>query len=525
VTTATTTQSKPRRAKSARPASLGPGIRRWWSAAGIVHAQGDYFGQPFVPRSWQTPLVDEIYELNPDGTRRYDRVLVGYPKGQGKTELAGLFSVTELCGPVQFAGWNPDGTPRARRRISPDVPVAAASFEQANHVFAAAAAMIKGSKLAQMCEVYDTEILLKGLPGRLYRVAAAVGTNDGGKPTFWVADELHEWTGTKERVHLVLENNRRKRKDAWQLAITTAGWDTTSLLGKLYAHGKKVAAGDVTDPRFLCRWHEADATWDLQKPEELEAAIRQANPAVGDFLPLEPLITAFSLMPEFEFRRYHLNQWVATPERWLPPGAWDAVADRGAPPPAGTPIMLGFDGSWAGDSTALVGATIGPVPRLFVVAAWEKPAGGAIDWRVDVLDVEAAVEKAFGTWKVQRAGCDPYRWQRSIAVLRAKFGEERIVEWPSHQAAHMVPACAAFYEATVNKQLAQDGDPRFAQHVNNCVVKIDSRGPRITKDHKDSPRKIDIAVAGVIAHDLVVRERNANKPSVYETRGMVEVDL
>jgi phage terminase large subunit-like protein len=523
MTTAIATRSKSRRAKSASSPSLGPVIRRWWREAGIVHAQGDYYGQPFVPRDWQVPLIDEMYELNADGTRRYDRVVVGYPKGQGKTELAALVAVTELAGPVQFAGWNADGSPRGRQRISPDVPVAAASFEQANHVFAAATEMVKGSRLVHACEVYDTEILLRGQPGRLYRVAAAVGTNDGGKPTFWVADELHEWVGTKERVHLVLENNRRKRKDAWQLAITTAGWDTTSLLGKLYAHGRRVLAGEVEDPGFLFRWHEANGKWDLRQPEELAAAVREANPAVGDFLPLEPLLTAYALMPEFEFRRYHLNQWVSTPERWLPVGAWDAVAQPGAPPPAGTPIMLGFDGSYAGDSTAIVGSTIGAIPRLFVIAAWEKPAAAKPDWRVDILDVEAAVEKAFATWKVQRAGCDPYRWQRSIAVLRAKFGEDRVLEWPSHQASHMVPACAAFYEATINKQLAHDGDPRFAQHVNNCIVKIDHRGPRITKDHKDSPRKIDIAVAGVIAHDLVVRERNAHKPSVYETRGILEL--
>lgn len=480
-----------------------------------MHAEGDYFGKPFRLRPWQRAPLYEAYELNPDGTRVYERVLLGFPKGNGKTEFAAAVSVAEFCGPVMFAGWKANGTPRGKSRLSPDIPVAAASFEQADHVFAAACTMIKQGALAHSCDVYDTEILLKGKPGRLYRVAAAAGTNDGGKPTFWVADELHEWTGNKERVHLVLSNNRTKRADAWELAITTAGWDPTSLLGRMYLHGKKVLAGEAADPKFLCRWCEASPTWDLRDPVQLEQAIREANPAVGDFLPLASVMARFQQISEFEFRRYHLNQWVSAPERWLPIGSWDAVAVPGAPPPKGTTIMLGFDGSYARDSTALVGCTL--EGRLFVIDAWEKPANEP-EWHVDVLDVETAIRKAFTTWRVKRAGCDPALWHRSLELLRVEFGQDTVIDWPSHQASIMVPACSAFYEAVVNKQLSHDGDPRLAQHVANCVVKIDHRGPRITKDHKDSPRKIDLAVAAVIAHDLVVRERP--RPSVYGERGI-----
>ena len=48
---------------------------------------------------------------------------------------------------------------------------------------------------------------------------------------------------------------------------------------------------------------------------------------------------------------------------------------------------------------------------------------------------------------------------------------------------------------------------RLRQHVQNAVVKVDARGPRITKDHKMSTRRIDLAVAGVVAYDLSVREQ------------------
>jgi hypothetical protein len=44
---------------------------------------------------------------------------------------------------------------------------------------------------------------------------------------------VHEWTGNKERVHLVLSNGRAKRADSWELNISTAGASVRSLLGRM----------------------------------------------------------------------------------------------------------------------------------------------------------------------------------------------------------------------------------------------------------------------------------------------------
>ncbi|HUK20575.1 MAG TPA: terminase large subunit [Gemmatimonadales bacterium] len=501
--------------------TLGPAVVAWIET-NLVHAEGDYFGKPLRLAPWQQRIIHECYELLEDGSRRYDRVLVGIAKGNGKTELAAAISVAEFAGPVTFAGWNADGSPIGATRVSPDIPVAAASFEQADLVFGAARAMIRAGALAEFCEVFDTEILLKDGPGRLYRVAAVAGTNDGRRPTFFVADELHEWAGNKERVYLVLQNGRAKRRDGWQLAITTAGWDSTSLLGKLYAHGKRIQAGEAQDPRFLFVWFEADPKWDLSKADELEAALREANPAAGDFLPLENLVAQYGQIPDYEYRRYHLDQWTTSPVRWLPPEVWASRA-AAVPVPDGSTIALGFDGSYSGDSTAVVGCT--EAGHLFVVDCWEKPARGKDDWRVDVLDVEAAIRTACARWKVQAIGCDPYRWQRSMAVLLAEGLP--IIEWPSHQATRMAPACVTFAEAVLGGTgLTHDGDTRLAQHIANCVVKTDSRGSRITKDHKDSVRHIDLAVAAVIAFDLAAtRKVGAPRRSVYEDRGPLEVEI
>jgi phage terminase large subunit-like protein len=65
----------------------------------------------------------------------------------------------------------------------------------------------------------------------------------------------------------------------------------------------------------------------------------------------------------------------------------------------------------------------------------------------------------------------------------------------------MVPACAKFYDAVVEKRIIHDGDPVLTRHLDNAVTKIDNLGPRIVKDKKSSPRKIDAAVAAILAVD------------------------
>ena len=64
--------------------------------------------------------------------------------------------------------------------------------------------------------------------------------------------------------------------------------------------------------------------------------------------------------------------------------------------------------------------------------------------------------------------------------------------------------------------------PRLADHVAGAVIKEDAYGPRITKEHSTSKRHIDLAVAAVMAHD-VVATAPAPKESVYETRGLMFV--
>jgi phage terminase large subunit-like protein len=76
-----------------------------------------------------------------------------------------------------------------------------------------------------------------------------------------------------------------------------------------------------------------------------------------------------------------------------------------------------------------------------------------------------------------------------------------IVEYPSTSAKRMVQGCAKVYDSVTEATLTHDGDPLLARHIDNCKLKIDNLGPRIVKESRASSRRIDAAVAFVIAYD------------------------
>jgi phage terminase large subunit-like protein len=65
-----------------------------------------------------------------------------------------------------------------------------------------------------------------------------------------------------------------------------------------------------------------------------------------------------------------------------------------------------------------------------------------------------------------------------------------------------VPAWAKFYDAvTETGAISHSGHPALDRHISNLVLKVDRLGPRPVKEHKNSPRKIDLAIAAVGAYD------------------------
>jgi phage terminase large subunit-like protein len=134
-------------------------------------------------------------------------------------------------------------------------------------------------------------------------------------------------------------------------------------------------------------------------------------------------------------------------------------------------------------------------PHLSVLGHWtpDEYLG-----HVDMGAIEVRVREVLSMPGCRGLAFDPARFQDFFARLEADGHEP--VEWATNSLIRMVPACQEFYTAVMERTISHDGDERLASHVANAVLKEDRHGPRIVKETKGSPRKIDLAVCAVGAY-------------------------
>jgi phage terminase large subunit-like protein len=387
------------------------------------------------------------------------------------------------------------------------IPVCATSFDQADLIFGDMRdCVLQSPALSAVMTAFDAVIQVDGSPSKAFRVPAVGGVNEGLRITTAICDEIHELLSPSQRhVHDVLSNGCAKRQGTLMLNVTTPGYDVESVAGQLHTYGLRVNAGEIDDPGFLFVWFGADADkFDLNTPEGLHAAVRAANPAADTFLSVTDIAARFHQTPLNQFIRYHLAGWTTAATVWLPAGAWDACAAPDTVIPDGTEICVGFDGSTSNDSTAIIAATCAPIPHIFVVDCWERDEADP-EWTVPVIDVEDSIRAACRQYRVREIDADDFRWQRSLQLLESEGLPA--VKFPQ-TAARMGPATARFYEAVLNKTVTHDGNPVLARHVANAHLKVSSRGQRLEKETAYSARKIDAAVAAVMAFDKAAAPDN-----------------
>ncbi len=454
-------------------------------------------GQQIVLRDWQEKLLDNIFAVRDDGRFKNRTAYVGMPRKNGKSALSSGIALWGL-----FMG-----------EQGGEIYSCAADRDQARIVFGDAKKMIEAEpELLAQAKLYRDAIEIPST-GSVYRVLSSEAyTKEGLSPTLVIMDELHALPNRE--LFDVMQLGMGARREPLLLAITTAGVksDQTgqdSVAYNLYQYGQKVSRGEFDDPSFFMAWWEAPIDLDHRDPETWKLA----NPAFGDLNSVEDFESAVKRTPESEFRTKRTNAWVSSQTAWLPNGAWEAREIK-REVDKDIPVILGFDGSFSGDASVIMGVTVEDEPHVFLIEAWEKQPNDSEEWRVDSLEVENAIIQACNKYNVKEIACDPFRWQRSMQVLQD--AGLPVVEWPSTSAARMIPACAKFYDAVVGEKLTQDGSALLTRHISNAVVKIDRLGPRIVKEHRGSPRKIDAAVASIIAFDRATVSRNDAEPLVPE---------
>lgn len=455
-------------------------------------------GEPLRVRDWQINLLTDMFAINDEGLFKHRTCIVGMPRKNGKSGLmsgVGLWSL--------FMG--ADGG---------EVYSCAADKEQARIVFGDAKKMIEADEeLSSLARVFKDVIEIPST-GSVYRALSAEAfTKEGLNPTQVLFDELH--AQPNRELWDVMQLAQGNRLEPMMIGFTTAGVKSDSsgqdsIAYQIYQHGQKVARGEVVDETFFMAWWEAPQEADHKLVETWD----YANPALNDLISVKDFEALVNRTPEAEFRTKRCNQWVSSQNAWLPSGKWEELA---APRliDSEVPVVLGFDGSFTGDASVIVGVTCEPEPYVFLVKAWEKQPTDLDDWRVDSLEVEDEIIRFCQTHNVKEIACDPFRWQRTMQVL--DDAGLPVVEWQSTSVSRIVPACQKFYDAVTEKKMTHDGSPLIARHLSNAVTKTDRLGTRIVKEHRGSPRKIDAAVASIIGFDRATVSRVEEAvPMFYE---------
>jgi phage terminase large subunit-like protein len=445
-------------------------------------------GEALHLREWQRDLMRHVFAGDGNGYR-HSISLIGMPRKNGKSALGSVFGLYSLILGARGA----------------EVYSVAAEKEQARIVFADAKRMVEASpELTAITKLYRDAIELPKA-GSVYRVLSAEAySKEGLNPSATIFDELHAQPNRELFDVMSLAMGARGRLSTL-IAITTAGVrsDQTgndSIAYSLYQYGKKIVNDEIKDHSFFMAWWEAAESADHRDPETW----KEANPGFGDICSAEDFESAVRRTPEAEFRTKRCNQWVNSKNAWLPAGVWEGLEQTFELEPTDE-YVLGFDGSWKNDSTALV-AVILPrneddVYRAFRVASWEKDFTIDDDsWIVDKNEVSKAVIDFFlANPNCRELVCDPAYWQDEM--FQWADAGMTVVEYPN-TISRTVPATSKLYEAIMNGKLVHNGDAALGRHLENCILKVDSqRGARITKDYRNPKLKIDLAIALLMAYD------------------------
>lgn len=452
-------------------------------------------GTKMVLRDWQKELLGQVFARDEDGGLRHRISLLGLPRKQGKSALGSLICAFALMD-IKTQG--------------AEIYSVAADRNQARIVFEDTKRMIQNSELSEHVKIYRDSIMVPAT-NNIYRVLSAdAPRHEGLSPTLVLFDELHAQPNRKLFDVMSLAQGARG-KAATLIAITTAGVKTESQTGKdsiaytLYQMGQKIAKKEIDDDTFFMAWWEAPSTADHTK----EATWRIANPGFDDIVAKSDFESSVKRTPEAEFRTKRCNQWVSAQQAWLPNGMWDELSGD-VDIAEDEDYVLGFDGSYANDSTAICAVTLpkeGELPKVKLIKVWEKDFDKDDDsWRVSIEDVKQTIIEYTQKYpQCREIACDPYRWASMMQELD-ELGLP-IVEYKTNLLNLMIPATQKVFEAVTEKRLVHDGNPILSRHIDNCVIKMDHRGQRVTKESSTSRKKIDAAIAFIIAYDRATAGR------------------
>jgi phage terminase large subunit-like protein len=486
-----------------------------WIEHYLCHGPGDLHGDPIKLDAEFAAFIVKAYEVDSNGRRKVNRAFLSRPKGRAKSELAGMITCAELLGPVRFDHWGADGQPVGRPVRDPFIRCLATEEGQAGNTYDNVQVML-GHIVEHFADDFPridvglTRVFV-GTGGEIRPSTAASASKDGGKETFAVADETHLWVLPELRsMHDTVTRNLVKRKIAepWMLETSTMYQPGQgSVAEATHDYWRDIAAGKIKNRGLLFDHLAGEIPADWDDDDEILAGLRQSYGAAAEWMDFERILGEIRdpKTSKASACRYFLNRAVAEEVQWVTPIEWSRLVGEAEPPAAKTPIALGFDGSESDDNTALIACTMEDPSHVFTLGVWGAP-DGVEGWTVPRQSVEETVAWAFKQFDVAAMFCDPPYWRDEIDRWVARYGDQVVVEYPTFSWARMAKAVDRLTTAIRGGTLSHDGDSTLALHVANARKawvneKRHELGFVLVKDRKNSPHKIDAAVATALAFE------------------------
>ena len=488
----------------------------------LTHHKGELSGQPFLLSDWQYDrIIKPLFDTKrPDGLRQYRTTYIEVPRKNGKSTLAAGVALYLL-----FA----DSEPGA------EVVSAAADREQARIVFDLAVQMVQASPvLKSFSTIYRTHIATKS--GGTYRaISAEAYTKHGMNLHGIIFDEVH--AQPNRELWDVLTTATGARRQPLTFAITTAGYDRTSMCYELHTYAKSLLNGTVQDSTFLPVIYAADEDDDWTA----ESTWKKANPGYGVSVKQDYFANSVAeakVIPakEQSFRRLHLCQWTESYSRWIGLDRWDACRSEDgdlAESLKHRECYVGLDLASTTDLAAL--SLIFPgedgysvllysfapdeadrkrekenKPRI---SGWAREGwitttdGNVIDYEVIRKKLHELAER----YQVKEVAID--RW--NATHLTTLLMEDGFTVVPFGQGFASMSAPTKEFEALIlGGKLKHDGNPVLRWNVSNVVIEQDAAGNQ-KPSKKRSSEKIDGVVATVMALGRAMTRTQSG--SVYDT--------
>lgn len=465
---------------------------------------------------WQVFIIMSVFgwRRKDNGGRRFKRVYIEVPRGNGKSALSSGIALYGLAEDGEAGG---------------EVYSAATTTAQAKIVWEVAGMMMKrrpefAAKIGVTAGTYA--ILHRQSGSKFSPLSREANNQDGLNIHVAIIDELHAHK-TRE-TYDVIETGAGKRTNSLIWVITTAGSDTSGICYETRTYVKKVLGGLEDDTQF-------GIIYTMDEDDDWTAPVtwQKANPNWGvSVMPDTFAALAFKAMQtpaaQANFKTKHLDVWVNADAAAFDMAAWDRCTDLKLSEEqfAGEPCVIGLDLASKVDIAAVAklfmrtpdGPTEPGVPRkphyyLFVDCFLPEDAitdgrnaqygGWAIEGRLtttpgDVLDfatVKECVLDASRRFVVREVAYDPYQALQLAQEVQAQ-GITTIEVRPT--VLNFSSPMKELDALMRSGRLHHDGNPVMRWMLSNTVGKLDNKDNIYPR--KERPEnKIDGVVAAIMA--------------------------